>query len=507
MTKIFSCTFSGLDCQIIEVEADISNGLPKFHIVGLGDASVQEAKERVRASIRNAGAEFPYKRKVVNLAPAEIRKQGTHFDLAIAISLLLASDQIPAQFFEKAILIGELSLTGKVKPVHGILPLTQYAKSQGFKRIFLPESNALEASYIKDIEIFPVVKFKDLINYSRGDTKMEVFKNANQINLEKISEENNFEGFLNIVGLEKAKRALIIAATGGHNVFLEGSPGCGKTILARAFRDLLPSMTTSEMLETTKIFSVSGQLDLEKPIIKERPFREVHHTASVASVIGGGIRSPKPGEISLAHNGVLFFDEISEFPRKILESLRQPLEDKYININRSRFYSRFPSNFLFIATTNPCPCGYYNDSKVNCTCTLGHINQYQKRLSGPILDRFDIFLEIPRIPIHQAMKNPQTDGLRQFIDKIEKVRKKQYQRFSDYKGIRQNSDMQLKHIKEFCEMEKSAEILLEKANKKLNLSNRAYLKTLKVARTIADLDGRELIGDGHVAEAVQYRRR
>lgn len=495
--KIFSCTFTGLECRIIEVEADISNGLSMFSIVGLGDASVQESKDRVRASIKNSGAIFPATRKTVNLAPAQLKKQGALFDLPIAMSLLKATDQV-SENFEDAIIIGELSLNGSVKEVNGVLAITQHAKESGFKRIFLPEKSAKEAGYIEGIEIYPVKNLKQLINN-------EVRQYIRSI-IDDTERQKELRDFSEILGLQKAKRALAIAAAGGHNVLFNGSPGCGKTILARAIKDLLPELSKNEALETTKIFSIAGLIDHDNPLIKSRPFREVHHTASLISITGGGANSPKPGELSLAHNGVLFFDEISEFPRSILEALRQPLEDKYINISRANFSVKFPTNFIFIGTTNPCPCGFDRDKKIKCKCTETQKFNYQKKLSGPILDRFDIFIEVERVEMRGIFrkKPPKTED--ELRNKIYLAKKIQKERFKDTNKIEKNSDMGLDEIKKFCNINKEAQDLINNASDKMGLSNRAYLKTLKLARTIADLEENQEIKSEHIGEALQYRR-
>lgn len=500
--KVFSCSFIGLECKIIEVQADISNGLPSFSIVGLGDVSVQESKERVRASIRNSGEKFPQTRKTINLAPAQIKKQGTLFDLPIAISILLADDQIPYDKIQNSIIIGELSLTGKIKRINGALLITQYAKEQGFKKIFLPSDNSLEASFIDDIKIYPLNTLKGFIEFCRGTKeilKQEPLKIFNKKPKDPLT-------ISNIIGLEKAKRGFLIGAAGFHNILLNGSPGCGKTLLCRAFQSLLPEMNKQETLEITKIFSIAGLLNNSEPLIEKRQFREVHHTASLAAVIGGGTY-PKPGEISLAHNGVLFLDEIAEFSKHILEALRQPLEDKFININRINASLKFPSNFILLATMNPCPCGYKNDKNIRCICTETQIKNYQKSLSGPILDRFDLFIEVSRIQMDKIFTEENNQNTEHFlaVDKINKAIEIQKNRFKNETSKR-NSEMTLNEIKKYANPEKSAMELLNEASQKLNLSNRGYIKTIKIARTIADIEESENILANHIAEAIQYRK-
>lgn len=503
-TKVFSCSFSALDCHIIEVQADVSNGMPHFSIVGLGDTSVQESKERVRSGIKNSGMKFSLNRNTINLAPANIRKQGALFDLPIAVSILIETGQISSDFPEKTLFIGEMGLNGDICPVTGILPMVEHAKKNGFDAVYLPELNAQEAAYVKDIKIYPLRNLLEFISISKGDQQPRIQPSRN-LNGIYPRTSGIFE---NIIDMEITKRVLVIAAAGGHNVLLQGTPGCGKTVISRALKELLPPMKENEIFDTTKIYSVAGLLKQNQQLISIRPFREVHHTASIVSIIGGG-QHLRPGEISLAHNGVLMLDEIAEFPKSTLEALRQPLEDRYITINRAKYVARFPANFMLIATMNPCPCGFYGDDEKKCKCSATEISKYQKKISGPLLDRFDIVLRTEKSNMNKIFKDTSHEsgyltGIRQNIKKARKIQLKRFEQCG--KSIMKNADMNIKQVKKYCKLDSISGELLSSAVKKINISNRGYLKILKLARTIADLDECEQISERHLLEALQYRR-
>jgi len=500
LAKVVSGATVGLDAVPIDVEVDIaSQGLPAFNIVGLPDKAVEESKERVRAALKNIGAEFPAKRITVNLAPADLQKEGPSYDLPIAIGVLLATGQISTDISD-SLFIGELSLDGGLRKTNGILPLAILAKNAGFKKIFLPKINVSESSIVRGVQSYPVENIIDLFHHLAGNKQLKPGK-AVSINLSSnIHHEFDMK---EIRGQETAKRALEIAAAGSHNVLLKGPPGAGKTLLARAFPSILPKLTLEEALEVTKIYSITGQLDPKNPIVTTRPFRTPHHSASAVGLIGGGAH-PKPGEISLASRGVLFLDEFPEFPRHVLESLRGPLEDGVVTVSRASGSLSFPATFSLIAAANPCPCGFLGDPKKNCSCLPGQISRYQKRLSGPILDRIDLHIDVPAVKVEKLTGETETESSVNIQSRVQKAREVQIRRFRN-SNLKSNCEMGPKEIKIYCKLSPNCLELLRAAVTKMQLSARAYHRVLKVARTIADLENSKEIEITHLAEALQYR--
>lgn len=505
LAKVNSSAVVGLEAVPVEVEVDVaSQGLPNLTIVGLPDKAVEEAKERVRSAIKNSGADFPAKRITVNLAPADLPKEGPSYDLPIALGILIASEQLKADI-SNSFFMGELSLDGRLRYTNGILPQTILAKEKKLKRVFLPSVNAKEASIIKNIEVYPIKDLLGLFHHLSGTALIKPQKHTSLANYLK---EPVFEfDMSDIKGQERAKRALEIAAAGSHNLLFKGPPGAGKTLLARTLPSILPSLTFEEALEVTKIYSISGLLNGESLIIK-RPFRNPHHTTSHIGLIGGSAH-PKPGEISLAHRGVLFLDEFPEFPRHVLEALRQPMEDGYVTIARAHGRITFPSKFMLIAAQNPCPCGFLGDPTHTCKCATSQILRYQKRVSGPMLDRIDIHLDVPAVKIEKLTtynKDPKIETSLQIRKRVQKARDIQTKRFKG-KNIHANSEMNAKNIKEYCPLSQECVDLLRMAVSRMNLSARSYNRTIKLSRTIADLENAKDISPSHIAEALQYRPR
>lgn len=502
LAKVLSGATVGLESVPVTVEVDISSsGLPSFTIVGLPDKAVEEAKERVRAAIRNSGARFPTHRITVNLAPADLPKEGPAYDLPIALGILVAGGDLKADLAD-ALVLGELSLDGSLRHTNGVLPLALLAKKKKLKQLFLPAVNAREAAIVRGIEILPIESLRTLFNHL---TEIELIKPQSVTSLRSLASgfEPEFD-MAEVKGQEQAKRALEIAAAGGHNLFLRGVPGAGKTMLARALPGILPNLTEGETLEVTKIYSITGNLPRGNSIIKQRPFRSPHHTTSRIGLIGGGTR-PKPGEISLAHRGVLFLDEFPEFPRHVLEALRQPIEDGIVSISRAMGTVSYPAKFILIAAANPCPCGYLGDSRRQCRCLPGQIIRYQKRLSGPLLDRIDLHVEVPAVEVEKLTGSGIVAEESKSIQKrIQGARQRQTNRLVKTNLVA-NAEMRTRDIRELCPLTRECLTLLRQAVGQMNLSARAYYRVIKVARTIADLGREKIIRPSHIAEALQYR--
>ncbi len=503
LAKVTSGTTVGLNAVFVDVEVDIAEvGLPSFTIVGLPDKAVEESKERVRAALKNSGADFPVSRITVNLAPADLPKAGPAYDLPIALGILIASGQINPEISD-SLFFGELSLDGNLRHTNGILPMAYLAKQKKLKRVFIPKTNEAEASVVPEIDVYATTSLLELVRFFAGTGSIAISKKNSLTSLLKKSKAD-FD-FSEVIGQESAKRALEIAAAGAHNVFMKGTPGSGKTMLARAFPGILPLFSEDEALEVTKIYSISGNLPESEAIMYSRPFRSPHHTTSRIGLIGGG-GNPSPGEISLAHRGVLFLDEFPEFPRNVLEALRQPMEDGMVTISRARGTISFPSKFTLIAASNPCPCGYFGDPKRPCTCLPGQITRYQKRISGPLLDRIDIHIDVASVETQKLVsetsaKSPSSDKIQ---GKVQKARELQLKRFKGLK-IKSNSEMTTLEVKKFASLSKECMSLLTSAIATMNLTARSYFKVIKVSRTIADLENEKVILPIHLAEALQYR--
>lgn len=502
LVKVFGAAVQGIDATIVTIEVNSSRGI-KFFLVGLPDSAVKESHERIISALQVNGYKFPTRQIVVNMAPADIRKEGSSYDLPLAIGILASAEEVRSEKLSDYLIIGELSLDGSLQPIKGALPIAISARAQGFKGFILPKQNAKEAAVVNNLHVYGVENIKEVIEFFNGERELE--PTIVHTREEFFQHQDNYPyDFADVKGQESVKRALEVAAAGGHNLIMIGSPGSGKSMMAKRLPSILPPLSLAESLETTKIHSVAGKLNKNDSLIATRPFRSPHHTISQVAMVGGG-SNPQPGEISLAHNGLLFLDELPEFNRSVLEVLRQPLEDRHISISRARYSLDYPASFMLVASMNPCPCGYYTHPTKPCVCNPGQVHRYLNRISGPLLDRIDIQIEIVPVPFEKMAEQKPGESSAVIRERVIKARKIQEERFANHPGIYCNAQMESKLLQEYAVPDTQGLQLLRNAMSRLNLSARAYDRILKVARTIADLEGASSIKPHHLAEAIGYR--